>query len=85
MGRDQAASGLEETWVDFADAELVFAGYTLTRQDKRFAYDEFRFPTIGLLGVEVMVIAHTETVDEIRIISMRKAERYEQENNFASL
>ena len=78
-------ANLKKHGLDFADAELVFAGYTLTRQDKRFAYDEFRFYTIGLLGVEVMVIAHTETVDEIRIISMRKAERYAQENNFASL
>jgi uncharacterized DUF497 family protein len=42
------------------------------------------FPTYALLGVEVVVIAHTETEDEIRIISMRKAERHEQEHYFAS-
>ena len=53
--------------------------------DTRFAYTENRFSTIGLLGVEVVVIAHTETADEIHIISMRKAERHEQKNYFASL
>lgn len=51
----------------------------------RFAYTENRFSTIGLLGVDVVVIAHTETVDVIHIISMRKAERYEQKNYFANL
>ncbi|SEQ92417.1 hypothetical protein SAMN05421690_1003154 [Nitrosomonas sp. Nm51] len=63
----------------------VFSGHTLTRPDTRFAYTENRFSTIGLLGVDVVVIAHTETVDEIHIISMRRAKRYEQKNYFASL
>ena len=78
-------SNLKKHGLDFADAEAVFAGYTLTRPDTRFAYTENRFSTIGLLGVEVVVIAHTETTDEIHIISMRKAERHEQKNYFASL
>jgi len=39
------------------------AGHTLTRPDARFPYDEARFSTVGLLGVEVVVIAHTETED----------------------
>ncbi len=66
-------------------SQSEFSGYTLTRLDTRFAYAENRFPTIGLHGVEVVVIAHTETADEIHIISMRKAERDEQKNYFASL
>ena len=71
--------------MDFVDAETVFAGYALTRPDTRFVYTENRFSTIGLLGIEVVVIAHTETADEIHIISMRKAERHEQKNYFANL
>jgi uncharacterized DUF497 family protein len=78
-------ANLKKHNLDFADAEAVFAGYTLTRPDIRFAYTENRFSTIGLRGVEVVVIAHTETADEIHIISMRKAERHEQKNYFASL
>ena len=78
-------ANLKKRGLDFADAESVFSGHTLTRPDMRFAYTENRFSTIGLLGVDVVVIAHTETVDEIHIISMRKAERHEQKNYFASL
>lgn len=78
-------ANLKKHNLDFADAEAVFAGYTLTRPDTRFAYTESRFSTMGLLGVEVVVIAHTETADEIHIISMRKAECHEQKNYFASL
>jgi uncharacterized DUF497 family protein len=78
-------TNLEKHGLDFAEAEQVFAGYTVTRRDNRFAYNEARFSTIGLLGGDVVVIAHTETDHEIRIISMRKAERHERENYFASL
>jgi uncharacterized DUF497 family protein len=78
-------ANLKKHGLDFADASLVFAGHTLTRPDTRFPYDEARFSTVGLLGVEVVVIAHTETADTIQVISMRKAERHEREYYFASL
>jgi uncharacterized protein len=47
--------------LDFGDAPQVFSGATLTRPDDRFAYGEARFSTVGLLGLDVVVIAHTET------------------------
>jgi uncharacterized protein len=78
-------SNLHKHGLDFADAGRVFAGHTLTRPDLRFAYAEARFSTMGLLGTEVVVIAHTETPEQIRVISMRKAERHEREHFFASL
>lgn len=78
-------ANLKKHGLDFAEAVGVFAGHTLTRPDTRFAYEEARFSTVGLLGVEVVVIAHTETEDHIHIISMRKAERHEREHYFASL
>ncbi|MCM1512949.1 MAG: BrnT family toxin [Oxalobacter formigenes] len=43
-----------------------------------------RYVTVGLPGDKVVVMAHTETEDEIRIISRRKAQRYERERYFAS-
>ena len=56
---------------DFADAESVFNGSTSTVEDKRDYQGEQRFNTTGLLGVVVVVITHTETEDEIHIISRR--------------
>jgi uncharacterized DUF497 family protein len=82
---EKRVANLKKHGLDFVDAEKVFAGHTLTRPDNRFDYGEARFSTMGLLGDGVVVIAHTETEDEIHIISMRKAERDERENYFASL
>jgi len=64
--------------LDFADAEEVFAGITYTIEDRRFEYGEQRFITFGLLRDTVVVLAHTETANEVRMISMRKAIRNEQ-------
>lgn len=65
--------------LDFADAKIVFSGATFTFEDERFNYGEHRFITIGMLYGAVVVIAHTERNDEVRIISMRKATKNEQE------
>jgi uncharacterized DUF497 family protein len=73
----KCASNVRHHGLDFADAERVFDGPTFTFEDDRFDYGERRFNTLGLLdGVPVSVI-HTETDDEIRIISFRKATRSE--------
>ena len=71
--------------LDFTDAEQVFAGITYTIEDRRFDYNERRFITLGLLRDTVVVMAHTETRAAIRIISMRKATRNEQELLFQSI
>lgn len=63
---------------DFADASQVFAGATLTFEDSRFAYGEQRFITSGLLQGRIIVIAHTESQDAVRIISMREGTKREQ-------
>jgi uncharacterized DUF497 family protein len=78
-------TNLRKHGLDFADAERIFSGHTLLRPDRRFDYGEARFSTMGLLGATVVVIAHTESGGKIHIISMRKAERHEQENYFKSL
>lgn len=65
--------------IDFSDAKYVFEGATLTFEDDRFAYGEQRFITMGMLKSLVVVIAHTERDDVIRIISMRKANKHEQQ------
>ena len=68
--------------LDLADAEIVFSGATFTFEDDRFDYSEQRFITIGMLYSNVVVIAHTERNDVIRIISMRKATKNEQKIYF---
>jgi len=71
-------SNLKKWGMDFAEAEKVFAGPTFTFEDDRRDYGEQRWVTLGLLGERVTVIVHTETCEEIRIISMRKAVKNEQ-------
>lgn len=49
----------------------------MTFEDRRFAYGEERFVTLGPLGESLVAIVTAETQDHIRIISMRKADREE--------
>ncbi len=73
---------LQKHGIDFADADLVFENVTATTADYRFDYAETRYMTYGLLRGEIVTIIHTETDDIIRVISFRKATRYEQEEYF---
>lgn len=68
--------------IDFVGVDALFLGFTVTVPDERFAYSEQRFITLGLLNQRVVVVAHTETPDTIRIISIRKAYRHEQKAYF---
>ena len=76
---------LEKRGLDFADAEFVFDGPTFTFEDDRQDYGERRWVSMGLLRDKVVVIVHTETEDEIRIISLREAEKDEQHLFFTNL
>lgn len=76
---------IRERGLDFADAEAVFSGTTFTFEDDRFDYGEQRFISMGLLRGFVVVIAHTERGEAVRIISMRKATKHEQEIYFESI
>ena len=77
-------TNLHKRRLDFADAEIIFSGATFTVEDDRFEYGEDRYITLGLLKGQVIVIAHTERNELIRIISMRKATKYEQQLYFQS-
>lgn len=67
------ASNLKDHGLDFIDAPRVFEGLTFTYEDDRLAYGEQRFVTLGLLAGVPVSIAHTESDNEIRVISFRKA------------
>ena len=63
----------------------MFAGQTITILDDRIDYGEPRFVTVGLLQDRVVVIAHTETDEVIRIISIRKATKNEEIRYFKEI
>ena len=58
-------------------ATKVFDGPSFTVEDAREYDDEQRFNSTGFLGLAIVTICHTETEDEIHIISMRKADPHE--------
>jgi hypothetical protein len=76
------AINLREHGLDFVDAPRVFEGLTFTYEDDRFAYGEQRFITLGLLAGIPVSVAHTESDDEIRVISFRKATGREEKRFF---
>jgi uncharacterized protein len=73
---------LRKHGLDFADCGVVFDGPVLTILDDRSEYGETRLLTFGLLRDKVVVIAHTEESQFIRIISMRTATAHEEADYF---
>lgn len=71
-------SNLSDHGLDFVDASRVFDGVTYTFEDDRFEYGEKRFVTLGLLDGVVVSMVHTESPQQIRVISFRKATKREQ-------
>lgn len=67
-------ANLKKHGLDFADVEQVFSGPMVLIEDKRKHYGEQRMIGVGLLEVMVVVVVHVESDDQIRIISMRKAD-----------
>jgi uncharacterized protein len=71
-------SNLRKHGIDFVGCEAIFDGATKTMVDDRCDYGEERYVTFGLLEGRVVAMAHTETTDIIRVISIRKATKHEQ-------
>ena len=82
---DKRQANLRKHRLDFSDAAIVFTGETFTFEDDRFEHGEDRYMTLGLLRGLVVVIAHSERDNKIRVISMRKATRNEQRLYFQGL
>jgi len=71
------AINLKAHGLDFNDAPRVVEGTTYTFEDARFDYGEQRLETLGLLAGVPVSIVHTESEDEIRVVSFRKATKRE--------
>jgi uncharacterized DUF497 family protein len=71
---------LRERGLDFQDADEVFRGDELTREDIRFDYGVARFVTAGYLRGRMVVLVWTPRGSAIHIISMRHAHAKEERN-----
>ena len=71
---------IAERGLDFADAELVFAGRNATLPDERRDYGEPRFITAGWLHGRFVVVMWTPREGGRRIISMRYGHADEEEH-----
>jgi uncharacterized DUF497 family protein len=85
----KAAKNLKKHGVDFREAATVFDDtLSTTFPDPDHSVGEARFLTIGMSKLlRILVVAHTESGDTMRIISARPATRrerrfYEEENEF---
>lgn len=78
-------ANLQKHGIDFAGAEAVFAGDTVTIEDERRNYGEQRFVTFGVLEGRIVAVVHTERANVIRIISIRKATHGETKSFLSSL
>lgn len=80
------AANLKKHGYDFKDApQVIESASTVTFEDRRFDYAEQRFITLGMLRGDVVAIATAETDDEIRVVSMRRAERNEEKIYYSNL
>ena len=68
---------LRDHALDFEGAEAIWDNFTVTREDIRERYGEKRLVTFGLLNGEVVMLVHTDRDDDMHIISLRRAEKYE--------
>jgi hypothetical protein len=82
---DKRLANVRKHGIDFLDVASVFEGDTVTIEDDRFDYGEQRFITLGLLKGRVVVIVHTERGGVTRIISVRKATKYEEISYFEQI
>lgn len=70
-------SNIEDHELDFEGAEAVWDNFTITREDTREDYGEKRLVTFGLLNGEAIVLVHVDRNDDMHVISLRRAEKYE--------
>lgn len=77
---NKRAENIDKHELDFTDAWQIFDAPMLVDIDNREGYGETRFFGIGFLRNIIVAIVFTEPDEEtIRVISLRKALKYERE------
>ncbi|MBE9145223.1 BrnT family toxin [Planktothrix mougeotii] len=77
---DKAARNLEKHGVSFQEAVTVFNDpLSVTFPDPNHSIGESRYIIIGISRFgQILIVAHTDRLERVRIISARKATRQEQ-------
>ena len=79
----KAAANYAKHGVSFETATKVFKDpFAVERLDDREDYGEDRYILTGTADGAVLVVVYTERNGQIRIISARRATRYEQDDYF---
>ena len=65
--------------ISFEQAAQIFRGRILKKIDERRDYRETRFIALGVYDGEVLCVVFTERDGDYRLISARKANKYERE------
>lgn len=79
-------SNLKKHGIDFQDCSDLWENLTVTYEDTKYQYPESRFITLGIVLNGVAVVIHTETIDgDVRLISARKATRYERKYYYSKI
>jgi len=83
MGYYKANINLQKHHVDFQDAIRVFFDPNRIENDDDFV-DEERYRVIGKANNYILLVVYTWREDRIRIISARKATKYERQQYYSN-
>ena len=79
----KAAVNLRDHGVSFEKGQKAFGDvFAIEAIDIREAYGEERINLVGMCDGTLLHVTYTERGERIRIISVRRAERHEQNNYF---
>jgi len=76
----KAAENVRNHGVSFPQAALAFSDpFAVEWMDLREDYREERIILLGMAGNQVLTVVYTERAERIRIVSARRATKYEQD------
>ena len=79
----KARANFRKHGVTFEQAAYAFRDpFAVEWIDDRAAYDEERFILLGRVGGQILSVVYTERGDHLRIISARRATKYEEDNYY---
>jgi uncharacterized DUF497 family protein len=70
---------MEKHGIDFSDAQIIFSHPMLVKRDTRRNYQEERWAALGQLRGMVVFLAYTLRGEDVRIISVRRANKKERD------
>jgi uncharacterized protein len=71
-------TNLEKHGLDFSEAETIFSQPIITKPDVRRDYQEKRWAALGKLQGMVVYLVYTKRGENVRLISLRRANRKER-------